>query len=629
MAETPTNTHSKGAETLESTSSKQKKKNRKDKDKSQSNSDQERSGNDSATLSTVPEEEEDKRTIEEKMNDLTLFVTNALGAITNATSSVQSNLDKDRYGKQHKKEKKRRKERTNSVAQSVADSAVKKDWKELQSYYSSGDSSSSSSSSDSSSDSDSDSSQWWRQEKAKAKKKKKKKKKKSSKKKKISHDTDDEQEEKDQSGGESDDSGKESSSKKKGTFNSNRLFRSLEDTERHAAQTVIHVTRQEKECPVRISDFSISNLCKAMKNIIQFQEKEDTKVKMTKVLSESCKRHLEIKYKVMKSDLIDMSLSTIFTIMARETVVHSKGQFYEAMKKALSHITLMEWNKLNASTHETFYFQQLALVEEFMMIFRIMLTENKRHCPKIHDKEGGLIKLFKSFHNYEYWKQIWGDMKQKYNNMAEFMEEYQDKAMQAYHLSIAFKELPYKSRETDKPLDKDRDRQYYDKKREISKNLNRNNTYPHRDKSNNNSFNHINQDTGYDSEDPYDPTWVNANPEQASELEEDQKQDLDEDSLSEASNEDREVNDEIMELHLAAFGEHNVVNKDKKDLPCLRKLMAGKCEREECPFGHKREVLQKGAIDMAAKLKAFTESQGSNNTSAPFKVLQKEKYGKN
>ena len=648
MAETPKDNKSKGATPVAPSLKKNKKK--KGQSKVVSDTDQERSSN-NTTLppldegSNSDEEDEEKNndpmTLEQKVDDLGGQITNAMELFTLAldamsqSSSVKANLHKDRYGSKSptKKEKKRRKEKTNSIAQSVADSAIKRDWREIekqrQEDYSSDDGSSSSSSS--SSDSDSKSSNRGEEDNhspGKQPSKKKEKKKKHNPSKKKATPSSEEPKESD-SGEDSEDSEKDKGGgKKRSGFNSNRLFKSLEATELHAAKTVINVTRQEKECTVRINDFSLSNLCKAMKNIIQFQEREDTRVKMTRVLSDTCKRHLELKYKVTKKDLMDMSLASIFTIMARETKVHSKITFYKAMRQALSHITLMDWNKLNPETHEKFYFEQLALAEEFMMIFRIMLTENKQHCPRIDDKEGGLIKLFKSFHNYDYWKQIWGDMKKRYTTMSDFMDEYQDKAMHSYQLSVAFKELPYKSLTTDKDKDKDREKNYYDKKREISKNLYRsNNSYPHKDKSNHNSFNHIDQDNGYDSEDSYDPTWVNANPEIASGAEEDHG----DDSLSEASNEEAEEDDSLKELTLAAFGEHNVISKDKKDLPCLRKLLSGKCEREECPYGHKREVLMKGAADMTAKLKTYTETQGGNtkdNTSAPFKVLQKDKYGK-
>ena len=54
------------------------------------------------------------------------------------------------------------------------------------------------------------------------------------------------------------------------------LFRKLDAVEAAATNTVINITRQEKECGVRIKDFVLSNLCIAMKRIIDFQVKEGT-----------------------------------------------------------------------------------------------------------------------------------------------------------------------------------------------------------------------------------------------------------------------------------------------------------------------------------------------------------------
>jgi hypothetical protein len=423
--------------------------------------------------------------------------------------------------------------------------------------------------------------------------------------------------------------------KDKGKDNShskNRLFKSLEATEAKAKQAKVTVFKQEKECSVRIVDFNLSNLCRAMKSIISFQEREGTAVKLTKILSAQCKTHLRIGYNVTTTDLINMPLSTLFNIMAQETKVLNKIQFHRELKESLSHIKMMSQENLGPDTHETFYFQQLTLTEDFMMLLRLMLVENKQHCPKIINKDLGLIKLFSSFHPRGYWEHIWNEMTQvRYKTMKEFIDEYEELAMQHYKLSTAFKELPYNVNA--KKQSSDKEKKYYDFKRETTKNLNRSSSYPVKDKPKYNSFNNINHEDGCSSDNDGDPNscWVNAPAEPvASEQASRDKANDSDDSLSQASNETEPDEDEAMLTeNLMAFADHNV-SRDKKDLACLRKIMSGKCEREDCPYGHKREVLMQGAANMSAKLKAFQDSQKGNaqgNAGPPYKVLQKDKYG--
>ena len=422
----------------------------------------------------------------------------------------------------------------------------------------------------------------------------------------------------------------------KGKFKSplGHLFRSLDASQKSASRTVVNVTRVEKECSVRITDFALNNVCRAMKSIIEFQERENTEVKMTKVLSTSCKKHLRIKYNVLSGDLIDMNMSTLFSIIAKETRVHSRVQFYSELKKALSHTHLMEWDKVNSNNHEVFYFQQLNLAEDFMLVLRIMLQENKHECPKVNDKENGLIRLFRSFHSYDYWKYIWCGMKQHYSKMQDFIDEYLDKAMQQYQLSQALKEIPYK--QSTKAADKEK--AYYDRKRDITKSFNRSNNANSKFVNNHNHLHNIDGNSSSD-DNSVDDTWHNANPvvsdKQTTHEQYGKDEGSDEDSISVASNETKEDNEQespTLDLNLAAFSDHSKPNKlDKKELACLRKLLSGKCDNIDCPFGHRRDVLVKGATDMKGKLSAFLSAQGTSNSEtnkAPYKILTKDKYSK-
>ena len=416
---------------------------------------------------------------------------------------------------------------------------------------------------------------------------------------------------------------------------SGQLFKTLRASEKRAAQTVVSVTRVEKECKVRITEFTLSKVAKAMRNIMEFQEQECTQVRMTKVLSQSCKEHLRVKYNIQSVDLQDMGSDTLFAIIARETQVHSSIEFYKQLKEAMGHAQLMDWSTVNPGNHETYYFQQLKLVDEFMRLLKLMLHENRKWCPRINEKENGLIRLFKSFHSYSYWSYTWSSMSQRYSNMQEFMDEYTDKAMQQYSLSQAIKEMPYMSRGSgDKSTEKER--QYHDSKRDIGKSLSRGN-YSNSGYSRSASVSHI-QDAESEDSTEEDSTWKNAKAESTIPK---STEDSD-DSISVASYEERQVeesdtgeqeeaDERMLDITLAAFADHATPKADRSNYPCLRKMLSGKCESVDCPYGHRYDTLKKGAVDMQEKLAAFISSQGSGTTSSrpkSYQVLSKDKYQK-
>lgn len=575
-------------------------------------------------------EQEGQQLIFQALKRMELSITKNIQDLGARVTSLEArrNLNKESPFETPTKKKKKSKRSTNLV-ESVAYSTVKRDWKDMailaqgegQSGHGDGgdDSSSSSDSSTLSSSSNDDEtkqdsysadesdSSLSAESGDKSKKKEKVKKKKKKKKRKDSE-------------------------KETGTH-LGYLFKSIGESEKKAAATVVNVTRTEKECNVRITNFSLGHVCKAMKTIMEFQEREQTLVNMAKVLSRACKQHLKIMYNIQSTDLHSMGMSRLFGIIAQETKVYSKVDFYNQLKEALGDVQLMDWAKVNSRNHEDYYFQQLKLADEFMMLFRIMLQENKAHCPKINDKENGLIRLFKSYHSSKYWQHLWTNMKQDYKTMQQFMDEYCDSAMQHYQLSVAVKAIPY----LDSSKSSDKEKQYYDRKREIGKSFNSSSYSKAYDKPKHNSFHNINTEfSGSDSEGS--TCWRNANPvvkKEDTELADEQAVSNSEDSLSEASNEREEFNDEdegMLDRTLAAFNNHKEVKADKKDYPCLRKIMSGKCEQADCPYGHRRDVLLKGAQDMKSKLSAFITSQGEPNkesTGPPYKVLQREKYSKN
>ena len=76
---------------------------------------------------------------------------------------------------------------------------------------------------------------------------------------------------------------------------------------------------------------------------------------------------------------------------------------------------------MNVHNFKDFYFEQLRLIEDFERILKLMLINNKLTCPKIVDKEYGLIRLFKEVGSTEYIKSVLPQMeKREYIKMTDF-----------------------------------------------------------------------------------------------------------------------------------------------------------------------------------------------------------------
>lgn len=105
------------------------------------------------------------------------------------------------------------------------------------------------------------------------------------------------------------------------------------------------------------------------------------------------------------------------------------------------------------------------------------------------------------------------------------------------------------------------------------------------------------------------------------------------DSISVTSNEEVSNTEEsdtipsstVMDLEfLHAFADHKKDSTpvDKKQFACLKKILPGKCESTSCPYGHKQEVLLKGAAEMKDKMMAYLSANSSSNP-AGMKILQR------
>jgi len=354
-----------------------------------------------------------------------------------------------------------------------------------------------------------------------------------------------------------------------------------------------------------------------MRDILDFQEEEDTTVRMTKVLSKGMKAHLLAKYDITGATLQSMSIDELFHIIARETQVYSATAFYQALQEALGQPRMMDWNQVTPVNHETFYFQQLKLMNDFDRVLKIMLVKNREYCPRIDFKELGLIRLFKDINDKTYVKYCCADLtRTSYKTMGDFFEEYTEIAMGHYQLSLATRELPYAVNK----VHEEKQKEYFNRRKELS-------SVNNFVKKDNHKLAHISVEQEMMSD---TPVWKDSFPvtESADHVEDQDSAD----SISVASNDEHttpqslDLYDQVQqELH--AFGDTSDRPPiDKKTFACLKKLLSGKCESGTCPYGHKPDVLEKGAREIRDKVDVYLASLGKSSDKPAYTVLQRDKF---
>ena len=98
-------------------------------------------------------------------------------------------------------------------------------------------------------------------------------------------------------------------------------------------------------------------------------------------------------------------------------------------------------------------------------MLQIMLVCNKKWCPRVDDKEFGLVRLFKSLNDPDYIRYAFGCMpKLSFDNKGEFFEAYSEVILDHYQVSLVSREMPYKTNQEHRARLKD----YYERKRQLS-----------------------------------------------------------------------------------------------------------------------------------------------------------------
>ena len=292
------------------------------------------------------------------------------------------------------------------------------------------------------------------------------------------------------------------------------LFRGLNNSQLNAAKQHITVTRVEKECKVYIDNCELATVCKAIKDIQIFQDRENTAVNLLKIMSTKVVTHLCLKNGIQKGDLYGATLEEVFHLMIQESKVYSSKAFNEELKKALSHVKLMPWEEVNASNHEKYYYQQLQLCDEYMLTLRIMLKENKAVCPAVSTRDMGLLVFFRSLHSRAYWDYISPFFKH-HKTMQSFIDDYKEKALEQFTLSQATREIPYASNKAayQSKSYEEKKNHYHSTSRKLGTYVN--NKYGKREDNFKKGYlNHLDAEHGYSSADSQGSaeTWRDANP---------------------------------------------------------------------------------------------------------------------
>ena len=416
-----------------------------------------------------------------------------------------------------------------------------------------------------------------------------------------------------------------------------KVYNDLDRSTKAAKQNQVVIMRQEKECKVKINKLELGSVASAIRGILEFQEQEGTPVNMMKVLSPSVREYLRTKYRASPEDFREWSVTDLFKVMARETVVTNAISFYEQLKAAMQHKTVMPWSSVTPLNHETFFLHQIRFIDEFKTILKLMLENNANCCPQVDTKKYGLLYLFRELNNPDYFDEVYNGLlkRARYDNMFKFFDEYRKAIGNHYQLSLLVKDVPYSAHKQSKSK---REETYHQEKRRITKQLNSTSGNKYSGRGSNSRFqdhrelNHITSTHDEDEVDDEDhDVWRNTGPEGQSEDYQD------EDSVSVASNEtesededqkDSKADDDFNQQLAAMENEyrHKATGSSnaKKSYACLKKILSGNCDRPNCPYDHRPEKLKEAAKDVETKANAFLKSQANkpSNTSKPTLMVR-------
>ena len=120
--------------------------------------------------------------------------------------------------------------------------------------------------------------------------------------------------------------------------------------------TVPAVTRFEtaKECKVKIDRLQLSVAAAAVQSIIDFQDENEQKVRIQRVLSRNVKEHLRLAYGMNNEHISAMQPGDLIKLIAYETRVQSVPAFYDELNAAIT-VKIPPWSEVNPITHEAFY----------------------------------------------------------------------------------------------------------------------------------------------------------------------------------------------------------------------------------------------------------------------------------
>ena len=404
-----------------------------------------------------------------------------------------------------------------------------------------------------------------------------------------------------------------------------KIFRELKSSKEASDVRPVMVMRKEKECHITIEKFQLSKVAKAIRDILDFQEEEETTVRIQKVLSRNLKEHLRLVYNITHADVARMDMADLFQIIARETRVYSTVAFYNELKDSLAHVHIMDWSKVSAINHEVFYFQQLKLIDNFKRMLQIMLECNRKWCPRIDDKEYGLIRLFKTLNDTAYVRYAFGCMgRLNFDTMGDFFEEYSATILDHYQVSLVTRELPYKGNQEHRERLKD----YYVKKRQLSQNKRESqfsSRKPHH-------ISHIRNEVLESDEDLTEFSDAEGEEHFSDEAGTEDKCALEE-AKSKSTGE--EVTKPSVESESSDMEDlHAIMQQGQKSsvvkFGCMKKMLHGKCDKPSCQYSHNEATVLQTALDMRDKLDAYIKTHASSASGGKPQtpaVLRRDHFG--
>ena len=198
---------------------------------------------------------------------------------------------------------------------------------------------------------------------------------------------------------------------------------------------------------IYLKSFDLLEYVRFVDKWFNYKSRYSIKLPINELISSNVKNILMLHNGLTETQFHHLTPSEFCTLMAKETTVNSKAQFYDTLKEAIAKTKPMIWKTILPCNHEYYYQGILTRQKIFKDMFSILMDNNSKYCPPVSGKSNGLAHLFLSMFDREYTTAVLRELPAitdaNYSCIGDFLQAFCDLSKDWYDQSRIVKLIPY------------------------------------------------------------------------------------------------------------------------------------------------------------------------------------------